>query len=185
MADQAITSRTRLRSRSAPAATPGAHSARTGRRLITLLATVAILATGVPVTLAATSGPASASSFTSSAKRAIIRAGHVPRLGRLAVPHQALPDAVLHQAYSFQFHVRDARARVSWAAIGALPPGLTLDPGTGTLSGVPAAAGSSAVLVSAYAPGRHRAVGYADAVLTVERPAITDVAVQRTGHPAR
>ena len=176
MADQAITSRTRPACH--PVATPGAHHTHPGLHLVTLLATVAM---AVPFALAASGTPASASSFTTSAKRAIIRAGPLPRLGRLAVTRRALPDAVLHQAYSFQFHVRDTRARVSWAAIGSLPPGLSLNPGTGMLSGVPAMAGSSAVLVSAYTPGRHRAVGYADEVLTVERPAITNVAVQRAG----
>ena len=57
-------------------------------------------------------------------------------------------------------------------------PGLHLDPGTGTLSGVPDAAGSSDVVVRGYAPGRRGAVGYANAVLTVDRPVITNVAVQ-------
>jgi hypothetical protein len=65
MSDKAITSRTRLRSHSASAAAPGGHRARTDRRLIALLATLAM---AVPFTLAASGAPASASSFTVSAK---------------------------------------------------------------------------------------------------------------------
>jgi hypothetical protein len=148
---------------------------RRARRLITLLATTAV---AVPVTVTAAGADASASSFTTSVKHAIIRAGPLPRLGHLAVAHRALPDAVLHQAYSFRFRAQHAGARVSWSAVGPLPPGLSLDPGTGTLSGVPDAAGSSDVVVRGYARGRQGAVGYANAVLTVERPVITNVAEQ-------
>jgi hypothetical protein len=105
MSDQVNSSRTRLARR--PVAVRRVHRTRTGRRLIALLATAAA---AVPFTLAASGAPARASSFTISAKRGIIRAGHLPQVGRLAIPHRALPDAVLHQAYSFQFHVRDTHA---------------------------------------------------------------------------
>ncbi len=61
-----------------------------------------------------------------------------------------LPDAVQGSAYRASVSVTGARAPYAFhVASGQLPPGLTLDQNTGTISGRPAAAGESIVTIQA------------------------------------
>jgi serine/threonine-protein kinase len=64
-----------------------------------------------------------------------------------SVEAAALSPGSVGVPYSATFAATDADA-VSWTA-GGLPPGLTLDPDTGTISGTPASAGSYQVSVTA------------------------------------
>jgi len=54
-----------------------------------------------------------------------------------------LPGGSIQVAYSFQLTASGGIPSYSWAVVsGTLPNGLTLDPGSGTLSGIPVAAGT-------------------------------------------
>ena len=60
----------------------------------------------------------------------------------------SLPNAVLQQPYQ-QGLGSSGPAVIDWAWTGNIPPGLSLDPPTGTISGVPTASGTFAFTVSA------------------------------------
>ena len=62
----------------------------------------------------------------------------------------SLPDGVLSAPYNATLQSIGGAGAVTWSlATGTLPAGLTLNPGTGTISGTPTAAGTSAITVNA------------------------------------
>jgi hypothetical protein len=81
-------------------------------------------------------------------------------------PH-AMPAAVVGKQYSYQFTIAGGGS-ASWAPLTELPLGLTLDPVTGVLSGVPRQAGGQDLAVSAARAGAHPAIGSKNAYLTVK-----------------
>src|SRR5215469_12246831 len=69
---------------------------------------------------------------------------------KLIITSTSLPDAVLNTAYNATLQFIGGTGAVTWSlTTGTLPPGLTLTPSTGVISGTPTAAGTSAITVNA------------------------------------
>ncbi len=71
---------------------------------------------------------------------------------QVVIAEGVVPPATAGAAYSYKLEASGGTAPYTWAlvaAMGALPPGLVLDPATGTISGVPTAAGRSSFAVTA------------------------------------
>jgi uncharacterized protein (TIGR03437 family) len=60
-----------------------------------------------------------------------------------------LPGATTGLAYSIGLNVAGGQAPITWGASGQLPPGLSLNPSNGLLSGIPSTAGSYSFTVTA------------------------------------
>src|SRR5579871_1048659 len=134
----------------------------TSRRAALLAASLAITLT----TVGLVGGPAWGAHSPNVAKLAITGA-RLPGLGD--DPHGAfrLPAAVVGKPYSYKFMIAGGGA-ASWGPLTELPLGLTLDPDTGVLSGVPEQAGTDDLAVSAARAGAHPATGSKIADLTVK-----------------
>jgi hypothetical protein len=66
----------------------------------------------------------------------------------LVITTTSLADGTVDQAYSQALQATGGNGTYAWSVIsGALPGGMTLDPSTGTISGVPGTAGTSAFTV--------------------------------------
>jgi hypothetical protein len=74
--------------------------------------------------------------------------GTIPGAPGPFVTTTSLPNAVLHQFYQ-QSLGASGPAVIDWSWTGNTPPGLSLDPGTGTIGGVPTVTGTFAFTVSA------------------------------------
>ena len=69
---------------------------------------------------------------------------------QLIITSTSLPDGVLNTAYSAILQSIGGIGVVTWSlSTGTLPAGLTLNPSTGTITGTPTAAGTSAITVNA------------------------------------
>jgi hypothetical protein len=101
--------------------------------------------TGTPTTAGDTSFTLQA---TDSSSPAQVAAGNEsltvdPAADPLAVTTTSLPELAAGQDYGAQLTSTGGVAPVTWSVpAGSLPPGLSLDPGSGVLSGVPAQAGT-------------------------------------------
>jgi hypothetical protein len=99
----------------------------------------------------------------------------------LVVGPDALPDAVMGADYNVALTVSDQTITPTWSVVsGTLPPGISLDSGTGVLGGFPTEAGTFAFRVRAEGNSR---LGEKDYSITVTEPvlAVTDVADQVLG----
>ncbi|MGC0423389.1 putative Ig domain-containing protein [Embleya sp. AB8] len=77
----------------------------------------------------------------------------------LVLPAAALPPAGVGRPYTAKLAAQGGTAPYHWVADDPLPPGLTLDPDTGAISGTPTAPGETGfgVTVSDNAPTKHEA----------------------------
>ncbi|GCD98746.1 fibronectin type III domain-containing protein [Embleya hyalina] len=77
----------------------------------------------------------------------------------LVLPAAALPPATVGRAYTAKLAAQGGTAPYHWIADDPLPPGLTLDPDSGVIAGIPIAAGETGfgVTVSDNAPTKHEA----------------------------
>jgi hypothetical protein len=117
------------------------------------------LVSGAPVAHAGSLRPINAVHPRTVAKLAI-------RLPGLEDDPHAMPAAVVGKPYSYQFKIVGG-GTASWGPLTELPLGLTLNPDTGVLSGIPRQAGTQDVAVSAGRAGAHPAIGSKTTVLTV------------------
>jgi len=110
---------------------------------------------------------------------------HPGKVGKLVITGHSLPATAVGKPYSYQFKVAGGGS-ASWAPLTELPPGLTLDPVTGVLSGVPREAGTQDLVVSAARAGAHPAIGSINAVLLVKPAANGAANIWAAGvrHPA-
>jgi hypothetical protein len=125
-----------------------------------------------------------------------INAVHPRSVAKLAItgrwieddPHgtAAMPAAVVGKPYSFQFKIVGGGS-AAWSPLTELPLGLTLNPDTGVLSGIPRQAGPQDVAVSAGRAGAHPAIGSKTTVLTVKPAANggTTIWAATSAHPAQ
>jgi MBG domain (YGX type)/Putative Ig domain len=91
----------------------------------------------------------------------------------LTVTTTSLPDAAYGQPYS-QTLATSGTGPDTWAVTGgSLPPGLTLDPASGTISGTPTAAGPSSFTVSATDTGNPAQTATQQLTLTVDQAPLT------------
>jgi beta propeller repeat protein len=91
----------------------------------------------------------------------------------LTVTTTSLPDAGYGQPYS-QTLATSGTGPDTWAVTGgALPPGLTLDPASGTISGTPTAAGPASFTVSATDTGNPAQTATQQLTLTVDQAPLT------------
>ena len=99
----------------------------------------------------------------------------------LTVTATGLPDDGYGQPYSATL-ATSGKGSDTWSVTsGALPAGLTLDPGSGVISGTPTAAGPSSFAVSATDTGNPAQTATQQLTLTVDRAPLTgEVAGSRT-----
>ncbi|MFF7243270.1 putative Ig domain-containing protein [Embleya sp. NPDC008237] len=77
----------------------------------------------------------------------------------LVLPAAVLPHATVGQPYTAKLAAQGGTAPYHWVADDPLPPGLTLDPDSGVITGTPTAPGETGfgITVSDNAPTRHEA----------------------------
>lgn len=69
---------------------------------------------------------------------------------QLMIRTTTLPDGVLNAGYTAALQATGGTGTIAWSlATGTLPSGLTLDPGSGAITGTPTAAGTSPITVRA------------------------------------
>jgi hypothetical protein len=86
----------------------------------------------------------------------------------LSVTTASLPDAALGTRYAARLAAAGGTSPYTWAvASGSLPPGVSLDPSAGTLSGPPAVTGTFTVTVRATDSGNPAATATATAQLSL------------------
>ena len=117
------------------------------------------LVSGAPIAHAGSLRPNNAVHPRSVAKLAI-------RLPGMEDDPHAIPAAVVGKPYSYQLKIVGG-GTAAWSPLTELPLGLTLNPDTGVLSGIPRQAGTQDVAVSAGRAGAHPAIGSTTTVLTV------------------
>ena len=102
----------------------------------------------------------------------------------LAVATPTLPTPTKGQPYSQPVTTTGGQGPITFAATGTLPPGRTLDPATGVLSGTPTTDGPFGFTVTATdAGGRAAAVTYSEIVSDPLAVTTTAVAPLTTGQP--
>ena len=84
--------------------------------------------------------------FAKAPKLPVLRAGlwlllAMPLFGQITILNTSFPNATVGKFYSAGFTVSGGVQPLSWSATGSVPPGLTVN-STGSLTGVPTAAGS-------------------------------------------
>ena len=139
--------------------------------------------TGKPGKRAGTGGSGTASATGVAAARAARsrQAAQRPQQAGASAPviTATLPDAIATYPYLGFVAGTGGTAPYSWAVTsGSLPSGLSLDPGTGIVSGTPTAAGTSAFTVTATDSGHPAQTATANESITVG--ALTPVAVDST-----
>lgn len=60
----------------------------------------------------------------------------------ITISPATLPDSIVGVSYSQTLKADGCSGKCVWSASGTLPPGLSLDPASGVISGTPSAAGS-------------------------------------------
>jgi len=77
-----------------------------------------------------------------------VAAHHAMAYNPVAIIHAVLPAGEVAVAYSYTLTPAGGTAPYTWSvSAGSLPAGITLNPGTGVLSGTPTAAGTSAITI--------------------------------------
>jgi hypothetical protein len=89
----------------------------------------------------------------------------------LTISPTSVPGATAGTPYSVPLTAKGGTGPLTWSAFG-LPPGLTLNPSTGTLSGTPTAAGTYPieVLVTGSTTGTHEVGALATALVVAPSP---------------
>ena len=114
---------------------------------LTLAANGAI--TGTPTT-AGTSNFSVTATDSSTPALTATKALSITIVPVLSITTSSLPNGVTSAAYTATLQSTGGVAPITWTvSIGSLPAGLTLNPGTGAISGTPTAAGTSSFTVQA------------------------------------
>jgi hypothetical protein len=114
---------------------------------LTLAANGAI--TGTPTTAGTSSFSVTATDSSTPALTAT-KALSITIVPVLSITTSSLPNGVTSAAYTATLQSTGGVAPITWTvSIGSLPAGLTLNPGTGAISGTPTAAGTSSFTVQA------------------------------------
>ncbi len=121
---------------------------------------------------------------TDSASQSATKSLSVSVADPLSVTTSSLPGGTVGQAYSHAVAAAGGKSPYSWSvSSGSLPPGLTLDPATGAVSGTPTSAGSFGFTVQATdsgAPARTASKSLSISVaaqLAITTSALPDAAV--------
>ncbi len=96
---------------------------------------------GTPTVLGTSSFTVAVSSGDGQTDSGVVDLAVVP--GTVTITTDSIPDARLLEAYTFTLEAEGGDGTFAWSVFGGkVPPGLSLDPETGTLSGTPTEAGA-------------------------------------------
>lgn len=90
--------------------------------------------------------------------------------GNVTVSGSPTPYATLGEGYSAAFQAAGGRDPYAWTMVGALPPGIALDPATGAIGGTPTAVGSFGGLQAAAADADGRTAASKPFTISVAAP---------------